>query len=72
MTVGMGIFLIVVGAIIRYALNIEIAGLEEGTLGLILIAAGIVVARARADLGPSATGARAGERRRPTAPRQDY
>jgi hypothetical protein len=43
MTVGTGIFLIVVGAIIRYALNVEIAGVEEGTLGLILIVAGIVV-----------------------------
>jgi hypothetical protein len=42
MTVGTGIFLIVVGAIIRYALNVEIAGIEEGTLGLILIIAGIV------------------------------
>lgn len=43
MTVGTGIFLIVVGAIILFALNVEIAGLDEGTLGLILIAAGIVV-----------------------------
>jgi cytochrome bd-type quinol oxidase subunit 2 len=42
-TVGSGIFLIVVGAIIRYALNVEIAGVEEGTLGWILILAGIVV-----------------------------
>lgn len=42
MTVGTGVFLIVVGAIIRYALNLEIAGIEEGTLGLILIIAGIV------------------------------
>jgi Domain of unknown function (DUF6458) len=42
-TVGSGIFLIVVGAIILFALNINVAGLEEGTLGLILIAAGIVV-----------------------------
>lgn len=40
MTAGTGIFLIVVGAIIRYALNVEIAGIEEGTLGLILILAG--------------------------------
>jgi hypothetical protein len=40
MTAGTGIFLIVVGAIIRYALNVEIAGVEEGTLGLILILAG--------------------------------
>jgi hypothetical protein len=43
MTVGTGIFLIVVGAIILFALNIEIAGVEEGTIGLILIAAGVVV-----------------------------
>lgn len=42
MTVGTGVFLIVVGAIIRYALNVNIGGLEEGTLGLILIIAGIV------------------------------
>ena len=44
MTVGTGIFLIVVGAIIKYALNVEIAGVEEGTLGWILIVAGVVVA----------------------------
>jgi uncharacterized membrane protein len=44
MTVGTGIFLIVVGLIVRYALNVDISGLEEGTLGAILIAAGIVVA----------------------------
>jgi hypothetical protein len=44
MTVGFGIFLIVVGAILKYALNVEIAGVEEGTLGWILIIAGIVVA----------------------------
>ena len=44
MTVGFGIFLIAVGAIILYALNVEIAGVEESTLGWILIVAGIVVA----------------------------
>lgn len=44
MTVGFGIFLIALGAILRYALNVEIAGVEEGTLGWILIVAGIVVA----------------------------
>jgi hypothetical protein len=44
MTVGFGIFLIVVGAIILYALNIEIAGVEENTIGWILIVAGAVVA----------------------------
>jgi hypothetical protein len=44
MTVGGGIFLIVVGAILRYAVNFEIAGVQEGTIGVILIVAGIVVA----------------------------
>ena len=44
MTVGTGIFLIVVGLIVRYALSVNISGLEEGTLGAILIVAGIVVA----------------------------
>jgi Zn-dependent protease with chaperone function len=44
MTVGTGIFLIVVGLIVRYALNGNISGIEEGTLGAILIIAGIVVA----------------------------
>lgn len=43
MTAGTGIFLIVVGAIIRYALNIEIAGVEEDMIGLILIVAGVAV-----------------------------
>jgi hypothetical protein len=44
MTVGFGIFLIALGAIIRYALNVEIAGVEEATIGSILIVTGIVVA----------------------------
>lgn len=44
MTVGFGIFLIVVGAIIMYALNVNIAGVEDNTLGWILIVAGAVVA----------------------------
>jgi hypothetical protein len=43
-TVGFGVFLIAVGAIIAYALNLHIAGVEEGTIGIILIVAGIVVA----------------------------
>ena len=43
MTVGGGIFLIAVGAIIRYAINFQIAGVEEDTIGLILIIAGIAV-----------------------------
>ena len=44
MTVGFGIFLIAVGAIIKYALHLEIGGVEEGTVGWILIVAGVVVA----------------------------
>jgi hypothetical protein len=43
MTPGFGIFLIAVGAIIRYALNISIAGVEEETIGLILMIAGVAV-----------------------------
>ena len=43
MTVGGGIFLIAVGAIIRYAINFEIAGVDEAMVGLILILAGIAV-----------------------------
>ena len=44
MTVGTGIFLIVVGAILKYAINVNIAGVEENTIGWILIVAGIIVA----------------------------
>jgi hypothetical protein len=43
MTVGAGIFLIVVGLILREALNVNIAGIEEDTLGWILMMAGVVV-----------------------------
>jgi hypothetical protein len=42
MTIAAGIFLIVAGAIIRYALNLQIAGVREDVLGLILIIAGVV------------------------------
>ena len=44
MTIGFGIFLIALGAIIKYALNVDVAGVEEGTIGWILILAGIAVA----------------------------
>ena len=43
MTAGFGIFLIAIGAIIRYAINFEIAGVDEGTIGLILMIAGAAV-----------------------------
>ena len=43
MTAGFGIFLIAIGAIIRYAINFEVAGVDEGTIGLILMIAGAAV-----------------------------
>lgn len=42
MTYGAAIFLIAAGAIIRYALNLRIAGVNEHVIGLILIIAGII------------------------------
>ena len=43
MTIGTGIFLIVVGAIIAFALNLNLGGVEEGTIGTILMVAGAVI-----------------------------
>lgn len=43
MTAGAGIFLIAVGAIIRYALNFEIGGVDEAMIGLILMLAGLAI-----------------------------
>jgi hypothetical protein len=42
MTFGAAIFLIAVGAIVRYALHLKIAGVDEHMIGLILIIAGII------------------------------
>ena len=42
MTLGTSIFLIAVGAIIRYALTFHVAGVSRPVIGLILIIAGIV------------------------------
>jgi len=42
MTYGASIFLIAAGAIIRYALHLNVAGVNEHVIGLILIIAGIV------------------------------
>jgi hypothetical protein len=42
MTYAAAIFLIVAGAIIRYGLNLNIAGVNEHVIGLILIIAGVV------------------------------
>ena len=38
----MSIFLIAVGAILRYAVNVTVQGVEIDTVGLILIVVGIV------------------------------
>jgi hypothetical protein len=42
MTLGTSIFLIAVGAIIRYALTFTVSGVSRPVIGLILIIAGIV------------------------------
>jgi uncharacterized protein DUF6458 len=42
MTFGAAIFLIAVGAIIRYATHLHIAGIDEHVIGLILIIVGIL------------------------------
>jgi hypothetical protein len=42
MGIGTSIFLIAVGAILRYAVTVTVSGVELQTVGLILIIAGIV------------------------------
>jgi uncharacterized protein DUF6458 len=42
MSIGTSIFLIAVGAIIRYAVTFHVSGVSRPTIGLILILAGIV------------------------------
>lgn len=42
MTVGTSIFLIAVGAIIRYAVTFHVSGVSRPAIGLILIIAGVV------------------------------
>jgi hypothetical protein len=42
MTIGASIFLIAVGAIIRYGVTFHVSGVSRPTIGLILIVAGIV------------------------------
>jgi len=42
MTFGSSIFLIAVGAIIRYALTFHVSGVSRPVIGLILIIAGVV------------------------------
>lgn len=42
MTIGAGIFLIAVGAILKFATNIHVKGLSIDTIGVILMVAGAV------------------------------
>jgi hypothetical protein len=42
MTVGGSIFLIAVGAILRYAVTVTVSGISLHTVGLILMIAGII------------------------------
>jgi beta-lactamase regulating signal transducer with metallopeptidase domain len=42
MTIGASIFLIAVGAILKYAVNATVSGIEIETIGLILMIAGAV------------------------------
>jgi hypothetical protein len=43
MTVGLSIFLVAVGAILRYATNFHVQGVEIDEVGLILMIAGAVM-----------------------------
>jgi Domain of unknown function (DUF6458) len=40
--IGTSIFLIAIGAILRYAVNAEVSGVEIQTVGLILMVAGVL------------------------------
>jgi hypothetical protein len=42
MAIGLGVVLIVLGAIIMWALNLDLEFVNDSTLGLILIVAGIL------------------------------
>ena len=42
MGIGLGIFLIVVGAIFLFALNVDIPFVTDDTLGIILLVAGVL------------------------------
>jgi Domain of unknown function (DUF6458) len=56
MGIGTSIFLIAVGAILRYAVNLTVQGVEIDTVGLILIVVGIVglvISLAVTFMGPS-------------------
>jgi hypothetical protein len=44
MTIGGGILLFVIGAILAFAVDVNIPGIEDNTLGYILMLAGVLVA----------------------------
>ena len=44
MTIGGGILLFVIGAILAFAVDVDIPGIEDNTLGYILMLAGVLVA----------------------------
>ncbi|CAO5231018.1 hypothetical protein [Frankia sp. AgKG'84/4] len=75
MTLGLSVFLVVLGAALRYALTWRVAGVDLPVLGLILIVAGIVtsvicVLRAVLPFAPTGRGtSRAGAVWPPAAPR---
>ena len=43
MWIGTGIFLLAVGAILKYAVEDSISGIELGTIGVILMVAGVAL-----------------------------
>ncbi len=44
MGIGASVFLIVVGAILAFAVNVSVSGIELSTIGWILMVAGLVAA----------------------------
>ncbi len=60
MTIGTAIFLMAVGAILKYAVTISIAGVSLTTVGLVLMVAGAVGAVASILATPMGTSGSAG------------
>ena len=58
MTMGTGLFLLAVGAILRYAVNDNIDAINLETVGLILMIVGAIALRGRRDLGVRAPSSR--------------
>ncbi|MFC7326317.1 DUF6458 family protein [Marinactinospora rubrisoli] len=43
MGIGLGIFLVVVGAVLRFGITADVQGIDLGAIGVILMLAGIAV-----------------------------